>query len=33
MCTINTMTKLVGIIKQWRECRANNGVLAGQLKN
>ncbi len=32
-CTIDTLTKVVGRIKQWHDCPANNGVLARQLKN
>jgi hypothetical protein len=26
-CTIDTMTKVVGKIKQWHDCRANNGPI------
>jgi hypothetical protein len=33
ICTINTMMKVVGRIKQWGDCYANNGVPTGQLKN
>ncbi len=29
ICTIDTVTKVVGRIKQWRDCRTNNGVRAG----
>jgi hypothetical protein len=34
ICTIDTLTKVVGRIKQWHDCRANMGcVPAGQLKS
>jgi hypothetical protein len=32
ICKINTLTKVVGKIKQWHDFRANNGVPAWQLK-